>query len=262
MKLFKLSKLNIIALILVASVAVIAATAGGTIAYFSDNKQMTNVFTAGDVAITLSEAAVKSDGMGNMIEDPDAPRIYGVDVDSTEEAINDYGALYPGKEMYKDPTIKNVGDENAWIAAKVIIDDGGKNINAIYGYENAEEIDIHAMLGGALLDQTMHVSDDNWNGFNGYCYNDNYVMAQKASVTTGIYEFYFFMKASVAPGDAVVLFDTMYIDELFGNVEMQHLSSLRITVQAFAVQTHGFADCHTAMTRAFPEHFAAGGATN
>ena len=46
------------------------------------------------------------------------------------------------------------------------------------------------------------------------------------------------------------------INKDFGNDEMKCLSKLTIEVQAFAVQTNGFANCLEAMTTAFETQFA------
>ena len=251
-KTFKLTKLNILAIALILCVAIIAA-ASGSLAYFSDTREMTNVFTVGNVYISLTEAAVKDDGRGNLIEDPDAERFVGVAIDSTDDATHNYGMLFPGRTVHKDPTITNTGDDEAWIAAKIILTDGEGDINNIFGYENSEQIDIKALLSGGLLGEAAHFGT--WNGIEGVRYNDRYAMVQKADARNGVYEFYFYVHASMLSGESVELFDTLFVDPEFSNADMQELVNLEITVQAFAVQTFGFADCYTAMHTAFPEHF-------
>ena len=252
MKRLKLKKLHIVAIVLVLSVAMIAA-AGTTIAYFTDEREVTNVFTAGNVYISLTEAAVKSDGMGNLIEDTENPRVQGVSIDSTEDAIHNYGTLYPGKTMYKDPTIKNTGDDPAWIAAKIIVTDGSGDINKLYGFENSEYIDILEMFSGGLFTQTMHVGV--WKTFENAYYNDHFAMVQVPDAARGVYEFYIFVLDQCEKDEEVELFDTMTISGEFTNSDMQELRELEITVQAFAVQTFGFENAYFAMTGAFPEHF-------
>ena len=249
---FKLTKLNILAIALIACVAIIAA-AGGSLAYFSDTREMTNVFTVGNVYISLTEAAVKDDGTGNLVEDTASPRVEGVAIDSTENVYHNYGMLFPGKVMHKDPTIENVGADEAWIAAKIILTDGDGNINNLFGYENSEQIDIRSLLSGALLSETVHFGV--WNGIEEVSYNDRYAMIQSADAANGVYEFYFYIHESMASGESMELFDTMFIDPEFSNAQMQELANLEITVQAFAVQTFGFADCYSAMHSAFPDHF-------
>jgi predicted ribosomally synthesized peptide with SipW-like signal peptide len=252
MKRLKLKKLHIVAIVLVLSVAMIAA-AGTTIAYFTDEREVTNVFTAGNVYISLTEAAVKSDGMGNLIEDTENPRVQGVSIDSTEDAIHNYGTLYPGKTMYKDPTIKNTGDDPAWIAAKIIVTDGSGDINKLYGFENSEYIDILEMFSGGLFAQTMHVGV--WKTFENAYYNDHFAMVQVPDAARGVYEFYIFVLDQCEKDEEVELFDTMTISGEFTNSDMQELRELQITVQAFAVQAFGFENVYFAMTGAFPEHF-------
>ena len=249
---FKLTKLNILAIALVACIALVAV-AGGSMAYFSDTREMTNVFTVGNVYISLTEAAVKNDGAGNLIEDTDAPRIEGVAIDSSEEVRHNYGMLFPGKVMHKDPTITNTGSDAAWIAAKIIITDGAGNINNLFGYENSEQIDIKSLLSGALIGESAHFGV--WNGIENVRYNDHYAMIQVADVTNGVYEFYFYINEAMESGESVELFDTMFIDPEFSNEQMQELANLEITVQAFAVQTFGFDNCYTAMHKAFKDYF-------
>ena len=59
-------KLIITNILLVISVLLLIGT---TVAYFTDKAQITNTLTTGDVKIVLTEAEVKSDGKGNLIED-------------------------------------------------------------------------------------------------------------------------------------------------------------------------------------------------
>lgn len=241
-----------IAITLVLCVAIIAM-AGGTLAYFSDEKEITNVYTSGNVYISLTEAAVMSDGSGNLVEDTSSARIVGVAIDSTVNAEHNYGTLYPGKTMHKDPTIKNTGDDPAWIAAKVIITDGKGDINKLYGYHNSESIDIKMMLSGGLLNESAHVGA--WHGIQNVRYNDKFAMVQMPDVANGTYEFYFFFNNQLLKDEELEIFDTMTILSEFTNTEMQELAELEITVQAFAVQAFGFSDSFTAMKRAFPDHF-------
>jgi len=252
MKRLKFKKLHIVAIVLMLCVGIIAAT-GGTLAYFTDDRELSNVFTAGNVYITLTEAAVKDDGTGNLVADTEKPRIQGVAIDSTEDVQHNYGMLYPGKTMHKDPTIQNTGDDPAWIAAKVILTDGNGDINQLYGFENREHIDIGMMLAGGLLDERVHQGI--WNEIPNVSYNERFALVQIPDAGNGVYEFYFFLLNPFEKGESVTLFDTMMILPDFTNEQMKELGELVITVQAFAVQTHGFDSCYLAMTRAFPEHF-------
>lgn len=252
MKALKLTKFQIIALVLAASF--IAMAAGGSIAFFTDSKETTGVFTAGNVYIELSEAAVMKDAMGNLVADPSKDRIVGNEIGDGNPVTNDYGLLFPGKTITKDPTIKNIGDSPAWVAAKVIIKDGEGDVHNILGYDGYDELDIERLLAGGLLDEDVLVGT--WNGIEDVCYNDNYAMVQVADRANGTYEFYFIMTKPIEKDASVLVFDTMMMHPLFGNEQMKEFKDFSITVQAFAVQTFGFSDCYSAMNAAFGEHFA------
>lgn len=249
-----ISKYKLISLLLIA-VAAIALATSGTIAFFTDFRESTGVFTAGSVYIELTEAAVKIDADGNLIEDSSRDRVQGAEVGNGHTpVIQDYGVVFPGQTIHKDPTVKNVGSEDAWVAVKVIIEDGTGDINKLFTYGNGtDDIDIERLLSGGLLDESAHVGT--WCGYSGVCYNDNYAMLQYSSHRDGRYEFFFLMLKPMASGETVEVFDTFFIDPYFGNEEMQEFRELKITVQAFAVQEYGFSSCLEAVCEAFPERF-------
>lgn len=221
-----------------------------TIAYFTDSKQATATLTSGNVKITLSEAAVKKDASGNLVEDPEQPRIFGAVEDVV---VNDYGRVYPGMTICKDPTVTNTGDEAEWIAVKVTLTDGAGDLHKIMGYPGYAEIDIEQLLSGGLLDE--HVDLEDWNGISDVCINEKYAMIQKASQAEGKYEFFFLMLKPLDVGEQVTLFDKVEFNQMWNNAQMQELVDLKINVQAFGVQTFQMNDCLHAMVTAFPEHF-------
>lgn len=244
----KLIKVNMYASCILLSFFVMMLVAT-TIAYFTDTKKVTNTFVSGNVELVLSEAAVKADAVGNYVADPDSPRIFGT-ADST---IHDYGTIYPGQTIFKDPTVTNTGDNAEWIAIKVILTDGEGDLSKVMGYEGYEDIDIEILLSGGLLDETVHFGT--WNGIEDVCHNDRYAMIQKANEAEGVYEFYFLLLQPVQPGDSVIPFDHLNIPAEWNNGEMQQLAQLKIYVHAFGVQTLGLNSCLEAMTTAFGEHF-------
>ena len=222
---------------------------GTTVAYFSDKSEFSNTLTAGNVSIKLTEAEVKRNDMGHLVEDTSKDRIKG----AADAVTHDYGVVFPGQEIYKDPTIENTGSEDAWIAAEVAFNDGVGNLHHIYGYESDARIDIELILKGGLLDESVHVGT--WNGIPKVCYNENYAMAQVPNPTEDEYTFYFFFNKKFASGDSALLFDTLYIDEFLDGDSLNELKDLKITVRAFGVQTGGFETCFDAMTAAFSEYF-------
>ena len=253
-KIFSSIKFKIIAVVLALS-AITAAVAGGSIAFFTDTQESEGVFTAGNVYIELSEAAVKTDANGNLIEDTSKDRIVGAEITADgASVVNDYGVVFPGQTIHKDPTIKNTGNFKAWLAVKVIIEDGIGDIHRLYSYSDGyDDIDIEQLLTGGLLDEQVSVGE--WNGIPDVCYNDRYAMIQASSHAAGKYEFYFLMESPLESGESVEVFDTFFINPYFGNEEMQEFVEFRITVQAFAVQEYGFSSCYEAMMNAFSEHF-------
>ena len=162
---------------------------GITLAYFTDFRQTTTTFTAGSVELTLSEAAVKKDSSGNLVEDIKQPRIFGA---MEPTVINDYGRLYPGQSVYKDPTITNTGDTPEWIAAKVTLSDGSGDLTKVMGYEGFYSIDIEVLLSGGLLDENIHFGT--WNGIPNVCHNERYAMIQIPDASQGEFSFYFLIK--------------------------------------------------------------------
>lgn len=99
-----MTKKKIVSLCLVA-VLVVMAIAGATVAYFNDTKTETNTFTVGNIQIKLDETDI-------------------TDNTKRTETGNDYGDMYPGRTVTKDPTVHNVGANSAYIRAKVTITGG------------------------------------------------------------------------------------------------------------------------------------------
>lgn len=71
------------------------AVTGATLAYFTDNEQAENVFTVGNVNITLTEPNWVGEGS---VDAPEA---------------------YPGEALKKDPTVTNVGANPCFVRIKV-----------------------------------------------------------------------------------------------------------------------------------------------
>ena len=104
--------------ILVAAIAVMLVAAlvvGGTLAYFTDTKTADNTFTMGNVAITLDEKNAN----------PNAPE-------------NTYN-VYPGLIVDKDPTVTNVGLNDAWIRAKIVVKANTEQLNQLGLIEAAND---------------------------------------------------------------------------------------------------------------------------
>ena len=236
---------------------VIVCVVGFTLAYFTDAKQTTNVFTVGDVYIKLTEAAVMRDGVGNIVADPSKPRVEGSD---SASVLKEHGTMYPGLEVCMDPTVEVTGSENAWIAAKVTISDGSGGLTQLIGYGDVGgHIDVRELLKGGFLAESAHVLQEYYVGDNEYIenvrYNENYAMVQVANPGEGKYVFYFFVIKPMSKGESVTFFEQLVIPEIWGTDDIQKLKKLEINFAAYAVQQVGFTRCFDAMTEAFPDQF-------
>jgi predicted ribosomally synthesized peptide with SipW-like signal peptide len=242
-------KKKLIALAL-AICAVVACVSTASLAYFTDNKTVDNVFTAGKVTITLDEAKVTLDGANHALVDPSVR----VRVDEQNYGEQDYGKLYPGQVVTKDPTITVDNDsEDAYIAAIVTITGDIYDLIPIAG---TDMIDINQIVSGGLVEKpSTHVAD--WNGLPLVFETDDCVIYQAADKANNTWTLYIFVKAAQAANAKVVLFDTLTIPARWDNAEMAKVNGMNITVTAYATQTNGFADCFTAITTAFDTAFAA-----
>ncbi len=93
--------------IVMAAVLLVVGSVMGTIAYLTSTDEVTNTFTVGDIAITLDEAKVGTDGIA--LTGEEAERV----------AANSY-KLIPGLAYDKDPVIHvQKGSELAWLFVKV-----------------------------------------------------------------------------------------------------------------------------------------------
>lgn len=236
----KISAIALIACLLVLGLG------GATYAYFTDTKKVENTFTSGNVAIELSEAEVKNDGLGNLIEDVDADRILG-------NATKDYGVLFPSQTIFKDPTIKNTGSLDAYMGAIITVEDKNGNVADLIGIDGTNLIDINAIISGGVLGEIPNMSATNYNGLDAVA-NDDYVVIQK--VENDSYKFFVFALKPQAKDAEIELFNTLTINADWDNAEMENFKDFSITVDAYATQTLGFADAYTALTSAFSTQFS------
>ena len=178
------------------------------------------------------------------------------DAEHEEDDIYNYGKVYPGQTILKDPTITVDADsENCYVAAKVIVTDGEGDLHNIIGVEGYDNLDIHGLVsGGEVSKEAVQVTD--WNGLSMVYETETAVIYQDADRANGTYTFYVFVKDAMKAGEEVVLFDHVNINAAWDNEEMAELVDLQIEVQAYASQEYGFHSCFDAITAAFAEDFA------
>ena len=114
-------------LVVTCVVLVAAMVIGGTLAYFTDTQTATNTFTMGNVQIKLDEAVVTKDG-----------DTWTASTDRTEKG-NNYGDVYPGAVLPKDPTVHNRGENSAYIRAKVTVKDAKNVLAQLFSDKKIEE---------------------------------------------------------------------------------------------------------------------------
>ena len=117
-------KKKVVTLCLVLALAAIAI-AGGTIAYFNDTDNATNVFTAGGVKVQLNEQ--QRDGNGGL-EAFEKNQVLMPIVGSAQGEKDDFGQPVAENYIDKMVTVTNTGASDAWVRAYFAIpsalDDG------------------------------------------------------------------------------------------------------------------------------------------
>lgn len=211
-------KLMLVALSL-CMVAILAM--GGTLAFFTDAEDVTNVFTVGDVNITLDEAPVKKDG-DKWVPDTTADR--------TEEG-NRYEDVYPGAVLPKDPTVHNVGTNDAYVRVQVQVN---KAVLACYDGDgwNAKFDDF---LDGSLnanwtIKSTIEEAETVT-----FVINYNYRLPAKDDQAT----------TDVAENETTPVFAKIKVFEGWDNKEVTDLGlaeGTHIVILAEAIQAEGFVD--------------------
>ncbi len=206
--------------------AVLALTAvGGTLAYFTDTDEVNNVMTMGNLDIVLDEAKVTKDDGEDTWTDNKEDRVDG----------NNYGQVYPGAVLPKDPTIHNEGNHDAYVWATVNVSNW-MNICA----ELSMECDIDSLnklIGDTLGEGWEVIAVENGDTFTIGQFDAKFVLKYAARLAAG--------------ADTTAMFTTITVptefesgkDYLFGKID----------VVAYAIQAEGFADWDAAYAAYYAE---------
>ena len=191
-------KKKIVTLCVVICLLVVAAI-GGTLAYFTDNETATNVFTMGKVDIELTE---------------------------TEWVAPD--AVYPGIAYEKNPVVKNVGDDSAWIRVDVTLSDAAAFVTAAGKYQITDL--------SVIFDEH---DETKWTRAE---------IVQDAEKDTLTYSYYY--NDLLEAGESTdAIFTQVKIPGQFNNADMKAIGeNFTITIQAHAMQT---ADDYDTVQEAF-----------
>lgn len=264
----------------IAALAMCVATAatavvGGTLAYFTDNDKVENVFAIGDLDINLYENVGMKDSDGNVIES----------LETKVENGHTYNDLVPTYEIIKQPVIENTGSYDAYVRVAVVMNKAVEINNAIdevyekkdgvteddiqeiydevfdgwgisYAKRNPDKNDRRmwmdareddAVLGNIdtyckLSEYGMFDVENQFNGDDDVAYKDgidydfdNYY-ANAVKENERIYVFYLKLNA----GSSYTLFYGLNVPNDFNADQMAMFDGLNIDVYADAIQVAGF----------------------
>ncbi len=254
-------KKKLLALVLVVALAA-TAVIGGTLAYFTDTKEVTNTFTVGGVKIDLIEQ--ERDGNGGL-QTFTQNKILMPIVGSAQGEKDALGQPVAKNYIDKMVTIKNTGNSAAYVRAYFAIpsdlDDGYETFNAganilHFNFGNAN---------GATTEgnQWKWKHDGKWNYFettiDNVQYNvyfADYYQPLAANATTEQFV------SGVYLDSHVDMKNGAYVDTRFPDADLSILSgTVSCPVKAVAVQADGFDTVAAAVDAAFGANFNPFGGT-
>ena len=239
-----------IAMLIAAFLLVAIASVSVSLAYFRDTDYIRNEFTVGNVEIDLTEGKPAEERVnGNIVAAEPAERMF---VGETAPSVSyHYGKLFPGMTIYKDPAVKNTGSEDAYVCAKITIDDGSKNLMNIESlFPHEPYIAVFDLVSGGFCAPGMTLINHAVLGANTHESNDVFVK-QVYDENETKWVIYMFVKDVLTPGEEVTFFNQLTVPSNWDHKEMQEFKEFSITVEAFATQANGFFDCVQAITTSF-----------
>ncbi|MEA4920932.1 MAG: SipW-dependent-type signal peptide-containing protein [Clostridiaceae bacterium] len=187
---------------------------GGTIAYFTSiTDNVRNVFTSGNVAITLDEAPVTY-----------ANDTWTADTEATRVQTNTYTNIYPGAFLPKDPTIHVAGtSQDAYVAMKVVVTEASA-WNTIFTNHGLTNLD--GIVAG--------YDEAKWDRLSKTVVGDTIV-------------YVFAYNERVAADADLTLFTSLTIPTSLTNTELASVNEFTVTATGYAVQAQGltYADAQT-----------------
>ena len=250
------------------------AIVGASMAYFTDTKEATNTFTVGNVKIDLIESRYHRVGMGNSgdtsIPDP-TTTVSGMKYVEdgktafTDEAIKEDAENYanyigtrgqnmvPGRRVAKCPYVVNTGKNDAYIRIRVMVPTAANN-----DYVDVKE-------GGVITNMwcsTATISGEFQHGSNGK--NGPVITKEGYTDENGLkYDVYTFTRIEPLKAGAMTewnVWNFIGIDEKANSADIQKAiaagamikgpngtgMTLKVLVQADAIQAEGFADAAAA----------------
>nr|WP_276856818.1 SipW-dependent-type signal peptide-containing protein [Intestinimonas timonensis] len=245
--------------ILLAATAVMLVAAmsiGGMLAYFTDDDQAVNTFTAGKVEINLAEDAT------GWTDEETGKEVHGSTSGDAETGFSYH--IFPGESYAKKPVITVLKDsEDAYLVATVTI----SNKAGLYEIFDGTDVDqgtwlslagTGKLVSGGISDYT--AESTTWQGLPGTMLKDsegeNYAFISYSETETEIvYTYWFIDPVAKSATDTVMpaLFEQVNVPADFDNDDMAKLNNSTITINAYAVQAVGFDNAKDAYEAAFVE---------
>ena len=220
-------KKRIFVIALVASVLAVSLV-GATSAYFTDTRAAVNVFTVGSVDIKFTEWDANKQQ---------------VEIAGTDDII-DYGTLYPGRVIQKNPTVTVTSNDSAFVAARIVITNDNAQNGSIPSTANITSLitDTNVMeffSGGRLGD------------------GNGVTIAKSVNYVSDYVEILVVVNSAVSKNGEFLVFENFTIPGSWNNAQMDICNGLEVTVEAYAVQTAGFEGqtAVSAVKTAFPTAF-------
>lgn len=215
-------KLNRKWMLVLALVLSVAMATGGTLAYLTDRDTEVNVFTMGNVDIELKE-----------------------DFEQDSELI-------PGLDIEKEPTITNVGPNDAWVWATIAIpsalDNDDASANVVHFNMSKDSVAEGKWTWWKKDSRTEWLKQYNveYDGVNYNVFTVLYQTALKKGDTTEpvIYKVYMDPHVDIAPDGQLHHVENGKVTKLDWNINTN--GNPKIYVSAYAMQTNEFADVYAA----------------
>ena len=212
-------KLKKILTLMCCAVLLVCISVGATIAYLTDEEEVVNTFTVGNVQITLDEALVNTYGEPLKTNDDNTTTVVD-DVKDADRVVENSYKLLPAHEYTKDPTVTVLADsEDCYVRAIVTLTKGAAIYALPVEYKISECFNVNAKW--TLADEKYNEADD-----------------------TFTYEFWYDEVVELSDEDTTLepVFTTVTMPKNITNEELATLDGLEITVTAHAIQADGFAN--------------------
>lgn len=196
-------KKKIIALCLIVALAA-TAVIGGTLAYFTDTDEATNVFTTGNVDISLTEP----------------------NWDAAKEEDTDHAKLIPGRTIAKDPTITvETTSERAYTFMKVTLSNDFMTL--LGDYATLKNIDVNTTAGQKELIAKWFTTK---------------VSPKIMSIDLSTNSVILGVLSPKNPGESVTYFDAITVPADIPNGMIKEGDNINysIDITAYAIQAEGF----------------------